>query len=484
MCVGIAASCLTSIALSLGCAACGAVGGVVSKATRFSYALMLLFATFLAVAMLSDMMKDWILESFTDAWSLPTPADCEGLDCYTPAAIQARAQNAAVNATMQHAHDQLEAKLGRLAGALAVNRVMLGVAVFHGILAVILFGVANSNDPRSKLQNGAWGLKLALYFGLIGAMFFPGADSFTGVPSLFRVGGFIFILVQLTMLIDSSYMTFSSLLDMGSKQEEAGSFPFWNWVILLITLCGYGFMLFVCVVTIAKNNREDDGCAEGVWAVCLVFLFTIVTSVLSISPFVRDASNGAGSENGVFQSGMVAAYASYQVLSALINHPEERCHLMDIHDGSTPIKMLGLFFTFVAVLWSAVRSGSHTDAGALPLTSTDATNVADAVDEGRTAARDDEQEVVQYNYSQFHAEFALASMYIAMLLTRWGELDGAVVDKSLMVKDSMTSVWIKIISSWLCFAMYALVMLLPPMCPDRNFGPAARAEEMAELTSG
>ena len=43
----------------------------------------------------------------------------------------------------------------------------------------------------------------------------------------------------------------------------------------------------------------------------------------------------------------------------------------------------------------------------------------------------------------------------------------------------MTSVWIKIISSWLCFAMYALVMLLPPMCPDRNFGPAARAEEMA-----
>jgi len=56
---------------------------------------------------------------------------------------------------------------------------------------------------------------------------------------------------------------------------------------------------------------------------------------------------------------------------------------------------------------------------------------------------------------------------------------GAVVDKSLMVKDSMTSVWIKIISSWLCFAMYALVMLLPPMCPDRNFGPAARAEEMA-----
>ena len=84
-----------------------------------------------------------------------------------------------------------------------------------------------------------------------------------------------------------------------------------------------------------------------------------------------------------------------------------------------------LFFCLTAGSSEADLFPVPATGGALPLTSTDATNVADAVDEGRTAARDDEQEVVQYNYSQFHAEFALASMYIAMLLTRWGELDGA-----------------------------------------------------------
>ena len=34
---------------------------------------------------------------------------------------------------------------------------------------------------------------------------------------------------------------------------------------------------------------------------------------------------------------------------------------MDIHDGSASVKFLGLLFTFMAVLWSAVRNGSHTE---------------------------------------------------------------------------------------------------------------------------
>jgi hypothetical protein len=36
---------------------------------------------------------------------------------------------------------------------------------------------------------------------------------------------------------------------------------------------------------------------------------------------VRDATNGPGQLNGVFQSGLVSAYANYQVMSALTNHP-------------------------------------------------------------------------------------------------------------------------------------------------------------------
>lgn len=155
MCFGLAASCLTSIAVSLGCSAAGAVGGVVSKATRFSYALLLLLASFLAVAMLTDSAKSWILSTFQSAWSLPAIECNSGLDCLSPSAIQARAQNAAVERAGASAQAVLEQKLARLVGAMAVDRVMLGVVVFHTILAVLLIGVKNSQDARAKLQNGA-----------------------------------------------------------------------------------------------------------------------------------------------------------------------------------------------------------------------------------------------------------------------------------------------------------------------------------------
>jgi hypothetical protein len=50
---------------------------------------------------------------------------------------------------------------------------------------------------------------------------------------------------------------------------------------------------------------------------------------------------------------VVAAYASYQVLSALINHPAARCNLSSGEEGSTPVKLLGLGFVFASVLWFA-----------------------------------------------------------------------------------------------------------------------------------
>merc|ERR1711907_358942 len=201
---------------------------------------------------------------------------------------------------------------------------------------------------------------------------------------------------------------------------------------------------------------------------------------LSISGYVRSAPNGEGSKNGVFQSSMVAAYASYQVCSALVNHPDERCHLMDINDGSTNVKLVGLLFTFVAVLWSAVRNGSHTDTSA-PLMTDNTSYETEA--RSSTAPQDDEQEGVQYSYSQFHVVFALAAMYIAMLLTRWGEIQQDEISE-LVIRDSETSVWVKIVSSWTCFAMYSLVMLLPPMCPDREFAGSDPEALTGRLSGG
>ena len=203
--------------------------------------------------------------------------DCEGFDCWSPEAIHARAQNAAVDSARDAADEALHAKLERVVGALAVERVMLGVAIFHAIMAVCLCGVESSKDPRARLQNGAWGLKLLLYVGLIAGMFWVDTDMFDDVTALFRVGAFCFVLVQLTMLIESAYVTDGYL---GEKRETHG--PGWLYLSLLCVLAMYGFTVFVFAVTIAKNQSAPDGCSEGVWAVMINFFLMIATTGLSI----------------------------------------------------------------------------------------------------------------------------------------------------------------------------------------------------------
>jgi hypothetical protein len=58
---------------------------------------------------------------------------------------------------------------------------MLGVAAFHGVMAVVLVGVKTSEDPRARLQNGGWALKLLAYAGLIVVMFWLSAARFEAV---------------------------------------------------------------------------------------------------------------------------------------------------------------------------------------------------------------------------------------------------------------------------------------------------------------
>ena len=77
----------------------------------------------------------------------------------------------------------------------------------------------------------------------------------------------------------------------------------------------------------------------------------------------------------------------------------------------------------------------------------------------------DEFELVTYSYSFFHLIFALASMYIAMLMTGWGT--GA--EERDLIDVGWTSVWVKVIAQWMTVAVYAWTMAAPLLFPDRDF---------------
>lgn len=72
---------------------------------------------------------------------------------------------------------------------------------------------------------------------------------------------------------------------------------------------------------------------------------------------------------------------------------------------------------------------------------------------------------VTYNYAFFHLIFALASMYIAMLLTGWGVAE----QEKDRLDVGWTSVWVKVAAQWATGGLYCWTLLAPALFPDREF---------------
>lgn len=88
---------------------------------------------------------------------------------------------------------------------------------------------------------------------------------------------------------------------------------------------------------------------------------------------------------------------------------------------------------------------------------------------------DDERNGTRYDYSFFHFIFAIAACYTAMLLTDWRfvKLGGPSPDPSddgapmVYIGRSHAAMWMRVVSSWLCMAIYSWTLVAPVVMPDR-----------------
>ena len=105
------------------------------------------------------------------------------------------------------------------------------------------------------------------------------------------------------------------------------------------------------------------------------------------------------------------------------------------------------------------------EAGSLPANALDEDD-DDESDDGANGkgAHDDERHGTQYNYSLFHVIFFLGTCWVATLLTQSLEVDMVGVAP---VGRSLWASWVKIVSSWVCYAVYGWSLLAPVVLPDR-----------------
>jgi hypothetical protein len=178
----------------------------------------------------------------------------------------------------------------------------------------------------------------------------------------------------------------------------------------------------------------------------------------------------------------------YLTWSALMNNPDRECnpslisiftnHTTPGHQDEsfgTPLpaqSIISLIIWFLCLLYAAIRTGSNTSIGKIGTSGAEASDEIPLTsepipssDEEANKVYDNEKDGVQYSYSFFHFIFALASLYVMMTLTSWYKPNSDLTH----LNSNMASVWVKIVSSWLCIGIYAWTMLAPALFPDRDF---------------
>jgi len=390
------------------------------------------------------------------------------------------------------------------------------------LLSLLTINVRDANDWRVHIYAELWGPKIiALIAMLITAFCLPN-DVFLAYNWIALVGAAIFIVIQIIILIDfacewaDSWVTKmeadTSALD---GECDCGNFYF---VALLVSSCSMLLGTLATVVVLYVFFTQEyapGGCSASglnIFFITVQLIMSIVSSVCSVLPAVKERTP----DSGLLQASCITIYTSYLVASALLSEPKEwkeGCNqwytdtavgssqsgssVLPWYHGVSGIErfsaFIGAAITVVAVCYSTFRTSSSTDKLVIADDTADkASVIAKVADEEAgssstsselSTSKGDEKPSTKkttanklpFSFSLFHVAFLLGSMYIQQLLTNWEsissrETKSSATAEEITVDSGAGSVWAKIISSWLVFALYIWSLFAPILFPDRDFG--------------
>jgi hypothetical protein len=393
-------------------------------------------------------------------------------------------------------------------GVLAVHRICFALSLFHAILSVSLVGVKDTRDKRAAIQNGWWGPKVLLWLILVVVSFFipNGFFMFWG-NYISLIGATVFILLGLVLLVDFAHSWSETCL----RNWESSDSNLWQWILIVSTAGMYAATITLTGILFAFF--AGSGCTINQFFISFNLALAIIETIMCIHPTVQEHSP----RSGLAQSGMVTAYCTYLIVSAVSNHQHDTCN--PIRRGSAVGTMvLGAIFTFLAIAYSTSRAATQSralvgsrrksgavqlpvgdeghaelgvvnvqpsrmespryramlaavEAGSIPASALD--EEEDEEDEEIGEGRDDERSGTRYNYSWFHVIFAIGTMYVGMLLTDWNVVSNKPIsgpvdpNADVYIGRSEIAMWTRVVSSWICMLLYAWSLLAPIILPDR-----------------
>lgn len=348
-------------------------------------------------------------------------------------------------------------------------------------MSLIMIDVRSSKDIRGPIQNGFW---LWKYLIVIAAII----GSVVGMPDNFAypwmivayICAFVFIIIQLLLLVDFAHTWNETWLDNAENKDR-------SW------MCGIAFFFSFNFLAIIAGNvllyvfyTKCDGNALNIAVITINLILCILVSVTSILPGIQEHNP----HSGLLQASVISLYCTYLIWSGFASDPSA-CNPFSHKDSddensvdssNIATTLIGIALTFFVVLWSVLQTSSSNysqklgvggeEGALLGCTGTGADGGDGNIEEGKPRVYDNEEDGVAYSYSFFHFMFMIATLYLMLVLTDWWNADVADDEgaQSTVGAFTKTSLWVKVVSSWLCYVIYAWTLVAPAMFPDRDFG--------------
>jgi len=388
-------------------------------------------------------------------------------------------------------------------GWVAVHRINFALGFFHLVMAAVLLGVNSSKNPRAAIQNGFWGPKIIAWVALIVLSFLiPQSFFFVWGNYISFAGATLFLLLGLILLVDLAHTWAEYCLE----QIEAYDSRAWRGILIGSTLGMYALSLALTIVQYVFFAAP--GCSMNQTAITLNLILFIVVSGISVHPAVQEYNPKAG----LAQSAIVAIYCTYLTLSAVSMEPDDKhCNplIRRAQATRTTSIVIGAIVTMLTVAYTTTRAATQSLAlggkgnkirlpdedehdlvtqqpdsrremraaalrqavaeGSLPADALLDSDDEDDNSSSKNTGRDDERGAVQYNYSLFHIIFFLATAWVGTLLTM--SIDESTKNDNLdgfaPVGRTYWASWVKIVSAWVCYAIYTWTLVAPVVLPDR-----------------
>ena len=324
-------------------------------------------------------------------------------------------------------------------------RASLALVVTFTVLAML---VGSSN----YINNSAWIMKFLFPIMLFITFWWVDNDVFIVWAELSRFISFIFLLIQGFLLFDFAHDLHDVIMEKDAEAEASAvaTKPPMTYKYLYLVLSV--FFLIGGFVGIGILFQRYGGCHLGMFYIVLTLLMGVATMGCSILTVVN---------KGVLTPSLMFAYGVFICWYALLSNPEYVCNPAANFNQSGAITTsitIVLMISAIVLLYCIVNGTRIVNAF-----NPSATGVLKSAYNIKVDTREDNESNALINHDSASASapkeriyyqilMTWVSCYCAMVLSSWGSSDGTPTSKSPLISD--VSMWLKITTQWLFFALY------------------------------